>query len=314
MAARVIPFDFGRGFARLQTIRSLFNNAAELAFGILRTSGVTADAQTVTIGTDVIEIDTLATAVTPTLTVADGTATQLTLTAHGITQVEVDALKGAALPIKCETEIIHVIQVVDANTVRTKRGRSGTTAAAHTAAAVTKAACTAGRIALGVLSTSADDFETALEAEINANDRGTDTGIAGLVAAKNLTADYVVVSAKAVGNKLNGRATTETMTNGAWDAATMSGGTAEIRRRVHTISIVPTAAQVTAGRIDIPVDMAVTGVVVGVRTTATGLAVAWNGNALVTPKSGAKPAIISIDNAGATDWSVNETITIIATE
>lgn len=313
--SKTLPLDLGRGLARITKIRELFESAARYAYNYLRLTGVTVDTNTVTIGTDVWEVDTIGTAVTPTLTCTAG-ATTLTLTAHGITQAQCAAKAGVMIKAAAEgantDEILQVVQVLSVDSVRVKRARSGTAASAHAAAVVTKTTVTAGNIALGVLSTSAANFCTAFLAEVNAGDRGTDGGSNLFkVVAFGTTSLFIVAKKKGV----LATVMTETLANGTLDNATAVGGVAEGVQRRLIGARVPTAAEVTAGLMLIPCEFTPASIQVRVVVTGTGiLGVAWNGAALFTAPSGSIPGYVTLDNAGTADWAATDTVHYIISE
>ena len=75
------------------------------------------------------------------------------------------------------------------------------------------------------------------------------------------------------------------------------------------VARVPTAGEVSAGSLDIALTFIPTFAIAQVRTTATGAMVAWDGALTLT--GGASPKV-TLDNSGSTDWSVNETVYVIA--
>lgn len=86
------------------------------------------------------------------------------------------------------------------------------------------------------------------------------------------------------------------------------GGAAPAIRSLYTFAHVPTAGEVTIGSIYLPCDPVPTSVIVQVRSTADGSAVAWDGKITV---DGTNKCIV-LDNSGDVDWSDTDTIHIIA--
>lgn len=279
------------------------------AFGTLRWSGAAVAGETVTIGNDVYRFAVVGTASGKTtangeLNNTDAFVPQVTMAAHGLKS-------GDAIMVG--TEAMQVATVLDVNRFSVIRGISGTTIAAHAdgVAINTEASPGAGSIAVVTSATlTAAVMIPALVADIN-DGRRSSANVAA--EATGTTAIHVYSALRdprngaqtITGGLVNAAAiaTTETMTNGAWDAATLGGG---VNPGVEmTLAIVPTAAEVTAGLIKRTFPFVPTVVLVRVFTTATQAAVAWNGAATVSGNT------LTIDNAGATDWSVNETLHVI---
>ena len=99
-------------------------------------------------------------------------------------------------------------------------------------------------------------------------------------------------------------------------------GPADVRRHVKDtllpelakaigaqVAHVPTAGEVSGGTFDVDLTFDPVSVIVQVRTTATGAPVDWDGNTTLT--TGASPKV-TIDNAGSVDWSVDDTVYIMA--
>ena len=95
-------------------------------------------------------------------------------------------------------------------------------------------------------------------------------------------------------------ATTETMTNAAWGAgATMADGAAPALIRRIVFRRVPSAADVSLGKLMYKVPFTPRSYTVQVLVTATGIAKAWVGGVTFDGTTG----IVTVDNAGATDWA-----------
>ena len=134
--------------------------------------------------------------------------------------------------------------------------------------------------------------------------------VAKLVKAYDIDTDTVAIAlcdkpAKNCGVPIASDATlavSETLTNGAFDAANITGGLDPYIPMV--LKIIPSAAEVTEGKIVrvFPFTPIVDQVLV--RTTATMAELAWDGAATVTGN------LLVLDNAGAVDWSASTTITV----
>lgn len=104
---------------------------------------------------------------------------------------------------------------------------------------------------------------------------------------------------------------TETLagSNNAWAAAAMYGGSVPGPKKRVLLSRVPLATEVTLGNMHFEFDFTPTKVKVDVRVTATpGVAVAWDGGITIT---GGR---VTLDNAGAADWSASHTVWVDASE
>gem|GEM_PF-2465546 len=127
-----------------------------------------------------------------------------------------------------------------------------------------------------------------------------------LVTAVDIGTTEILLVADAVGAITI--ACTETFTGAAsvWAAANMFGGAAAAGISAVAQSRVPVATEVTLGNMHFMFDFTPTFVAVQVRTTATGAVVAWDGALTITGGQ------VSLDNSGAVDWSVAETVSVLA--
>lgn len=149
---------------------------------------------------------------------------------------------------------------------------------------------------------TASDVGTAFAAAVNAS--ATEH-----VAAEKISANEVVVSARATGVKT--LACTETLSgsNNAWAAANMYGGDSGGAKQIFKGSRVPNATEVALGNVHFLLPFVPTVVDVRVYVTATpGVAVAWDGT--FTIDSSKKRA--TVNNGGGTDWTTSHTIEIEA--
>lgn len=159
---------------------------------------------------------------------------------------------------------------------------------------------TAGNIQVDVTGTlTPADATDALIAAINASGKEA-------VRAIDLGAnDILLVSTQAFELEL---ALSETMGGAGNDIdAAMAGGITSTLEKVHCVSVVPSANEIAAGLIIIPLDFIPTGAIVSVVVTATGIPYAWNGGV----KLDLTDNLIKIDNVGATNWAGTETVNVL---
>lgn len=271
--------------------------------GLLRVAVDVVAAQTVVIGPDTYRVAVVNTDSTKDTSGGEFNNTKAEL--HNVTMEAHGRVIGDL--IRVESEIMVVTGVPRANALHLKRGVSGTTIAAHADALdiFVEAAGGGGGIGVGLVTTlTPTAFVAALVPDIN------NRGSAAVVAAAMAAAGPVLVTAAksrggpvAVGSEGVAYATTETLAGAgnAWDAATLGGGSDAFIPAM--ISIVPTAAQVTEGKIYIPTPF-VSPQVVGafVFTTTTRAYVAWAGAVTILGN------VIILDNAGGVDWAATDTI------
>jgi sorbitol-specific phosphotransferase system component IIA len=164
---------------------------------------------------------------------------------------------------------------------------------------------TAGRIAVtGHADDTAANATNALITAINAR---TDLGLTAV----DVSANIILLVYDTVGTNATALAETMAGANNVVSAATLLNGAAEANKRVVAVARVPTANEVTAGAILLPLTFTPTNVLVQVRTTSTGAFVAWDGKWLIT--GGANPYVL-VDNAGSVDWATTSTVHITAFE
>ena len=147
---------------------------------------------------------------------------------------------------------------------------------------------------------TAGEFTTALVAAIN------DPARTENVTAIRVTANVVLVYHDIIGPDATG--TTETLSgvNNVWDAAALHDGALASSLSLAAIARVPNAVEVATDYLLVPLDFVPTAVVIDVRTTATGAKVAWNGGCTILASG------LQIDNLSTVDWSVAETLYILA--
>jgi len=282
-----------------------------LPYGVLRVAANVANGETVTIGSDVFEVDIINTDSSDDTSGGDFNNTTDPL------EVELDAtaysnLSGALSVgdlIRIENEIMKVTNVRSLF-VRFARGRCGTTAATHAdAQSIYTSDSAPSNIPVGLVGTLTPAvFTDALVDEIN-SDAGTEA-----VSAVGFDDNTVLVAGNSPAALAT--ATTETLAGAgnAWDAATFGGGEAPAHKQFTSGSHVPTSGEATAGEILIPLPFNGSYALVQVLTTATNAVVLWNGDAHLVDASGGAPAYLNLNNDGATDWSASTTINYIVFE
>jgi hypothetical protein len=161
-------------------------------------------------------------------------------------------------------------------------------------------AATLGTTTAGVDPT-AGEASDALVAAINAS--GTEAATAF-----DIDDNEVLVLRDVVGVDTEACSETLAGANNSIDAAFRVGGAAA-QISMASFARVPTAQEVATGNMHIGLDFVPSSVIIQVRTTATGALVAWDGAATIT--DGALE-YVTIDNSGAVDWSVAETVYVLA--
>lgn len=285
-----------------QSWRAMNQRSGMPSHQYLRASGNVVGGQTVTIGTQVfrfavVNTDSGQVVAGGKLANTDAEIDYLAFPSHGL-------IAGDLLRV--ENEIMRVLDVRGTGAVRVKRGVSNTTVASHANGTAifreaTPGQAAAGAINVGVVTTLTPTVWTdALIADINggrANYRAFDVD--------NNT--VFIVTAESPGGvpapSADAFATTETMTNAAFDGATAVAGYVDAAH--ITLKIVPTAAEVTAGIIKRAFPFTPVIVTIEVVTTATRARKAWDGAAAVSGN------VITIDNAGATDWAATDEIILV---
>lgn len=107
-------------------------------------------------------------------------------------------------------------------------------------------------------------------------------------------------------------ATTETLatTNNAFSVAAMAGGQASgLPAKFLAVQRVPTAVEDLADVMYFPIDFNPKYAEALVYTTSTGAQVLWDGK-ITLGKTGPK-YFVAVDNSGSVDWSVNETVSLL---
>lgn len=283
------------------------------AVGILRVAASVAEGETVTIGSNVFEVDIVNTDSTVNTSGGDLNNTSdpvsVTWAAHG---------KAAGDLFRVENEILKILRVLSVNEVVAARGRSGTAAATHADGLDIFHSVTppAANIPVGLVATlTPAAFTPALVDEIINAKAGGERATAkastiyGTHTAVSLqTGAEMLLEAVSPGVLATALAETLAGANNLWSAAAMAGGSAAAIKKIGLQERVPTASEVALGFIRFSFDFTPTFVRVSVRTTATGVPVAWVGGWSI---SGGR---VSVDNIGATDWAATDTVTVEAWE
>lgn len=283
------------------------DNQSLLASGLaaqqtLRIAANVASGETVVINGETYRVATAATDSTKTLGSELATTSQvnnpvatIAMTAHG--------LKGGDI-IRIDNEIMLVLNPLNANLIQVLRAACNTTIATHAAAAAifTEASPGGGGFPIGLNATLTPTAATpALVWAINTLGK---SNVAAIQVDVNTVVVHTAVKPGGAPAAYGGAniAVSETLAGAgnAWDAANITGGRKPEVGQL--LSIVPSANEVTAGKIVrvfpfVPVVEECT-----VRVTATAAVKAWDGAVTVSGNS------IVIDNAGATDWAATDTI------
>jgi len=288
------------------------------ASNVLRVAANVVDGETVTIGSDVYEVDIINTdSAVNTANVAgaafDAVANPavLTLGAAPATAISVGDY------VRIENEIMQVLRKNSTTEYIVSRARGGTTIATHAQnldVFVSNAVPTNISVPLVTTLTPAV-FTPALAAVINNALAG---GERSVVRSSTIYGTFVATSLQtgaemlleAITAGVLATATTETLggANNAWSAATVVGGSAAAVKKFGIQARVPTATEVALGVMTFVFDFTPSLVRPFVHTTATGITEAWNGGFTIT---GGR---VRLDNAGATDWAATSTVTVQAFE
>jgi hypothetical protein len=303
MAPRPIDSRLLRGERR--DVVNLLSNVGELAHNTLYVASDVVDNTTVTIGGEVWRIDIISTDTTKDLAANlpnNSNDATLAITAHG---------KVVGDLLRIDNEIMRII-ATNTDNVRVRRGACGTAVASHTAGADILGGNRAkgSAIPLGLTATLTPAvFVPAFAAEVNA---GAGNVTDALVATPLASNAGVLFTAKNPGLLVLACSETLAGANNAWAKANIDGGQAMGSRRMVVGSRVPTAAEVAAGLIVVPVDFDIGTAIVRVRTTATGAYIAWDGGWTILDDLGFQALVIN--NVGATDWAITNTVDFIICE
>ncbi len=291
-------------------------HSGALAFGVLRSTADVVNGDTITIGTNVFEIDVINTDLT------ENTVGALDDGSGGLSEVTMGGVhsRDAGDLFRVENEIMKIVRVLSTTVVVAARGRCGTTAATHVTDSdvYVSDAAPAANTPVGVVATLTPTVWTAaLVQEINNAKAGDErpTAKASTLYGTIIASIYAVdeVHIKALTAAVLALATTETFNQAAndWSAVTMVGGQAVARLQYCVLPArVATANEVTLGEMwfFLPSGFTPRMVLVYVYTTSTKAPVAWIGDKTLAAGS------ILLDNTGGTDFSANETVQVVAFE
>lgn len=290
-----VPGDTVKGRA-IQDLAAAIGGANYVA--ALRLAANVADQETITIGNDAFEVHSVATDTTVNTAsgeLANTTAVvDLTVTAHGLTVGRI---------LRVENEYMQISSVKSVDVVRVTRGYAGSTIASHANGAdIYKGAqaVASGKVALPIAGTLTPTAASAV----------FKTGIEALsthgVSVKVVSVNELLLSYPADAGVALACAETLAGVNNAIDAA-FHGGLPPGSAVSVTVSRVPTAMEVALGNMHFVFPFTVCSVQAAVLTTATGAAVAWDG---AKAMSG---AVVTLDNAGTTDWAATDTVIVTVT-
>jgi len=288
---------------------------------VLRVTGVTADGQTITIGSDIFEIDPITVDstddteggnwnnVTDPLTVTMTSALYPQIGVGGVVPLIVGEL------IYIGTEYLRVTGILS-DDVTFERGAGGSSAATHADAQdiyVSAATPAATNIPVGVQADFAAGTVGPILVATILEDAGT-AGQANAVTAVDVEGDgsVILLIAEAIGAVT--LATTETHGNGAFDDTSMRRGAAAAVRQIYRTALVFDSEEVTANLAYIPLPFTPVAVFVQVVVTATGLQKDWDGDVIITAPAAPVPAYVRINNDAAVDIAATDTVYVLAIE
>lgn len=283
--------------------------SGQYGWGLLRVAANVVDGQTVTIGTDVFEVDIINTDSTDDTAGGDFNNTTDPITIDTTTYTNLATVVLGNL-LRVENEILKVTNV-HFQYLTLARGRCGTTAAAHANGQniYTSNAAPASNIPVGLVTTLTPAvFTDALADEINSGAGASDQS--GSVTATGISDNEVLIVHDTASTDT--LATTETLagTNNVWTQGTTTvAGRAASDAYMHVCAYVPTSADVTLDYFYVPLAFTPTFYFASVRVTATGAAKAWDG---YTTYEAGPPKRLKISNEGSTDWSANDTVFVVA--
>lgn len=282
-------------------IAALAHDPGRRAIDVLRLANNVASTETITIGSDVYEIN-----IVNTDTTEDTADDELNNTTNPVNVTIAEHGLVAGDLIRVENEIMKVLGVVSEDVVAVRRGHSGTTNAAHADGEnIYKAGtpATGSRKEVGLVTTLTPTAAgAAIAAVINSD--GTEA-----VTATVIGNNEVLIAADDVGAVV--LACTETLggANNAWSAAAMYGGRAAGQRNLSIQKRVPTATEVALETMHFMFSFTPTLVIPLVRVTATpGLLKAFDGAVTI---SGGR---VTIAADGATDYAETDDVIVIATD
>ena len=291
-------------FADPRAARDLGSAAANT----LRIASDVVSAETVIIGADTYEIEIVNTDSLDNTAGGDFNNTTDPLTVIGAVTTYTNVTFTVGALIRIESEIMEVTAVVS-NDVTFKRGVSGTTTATHADALdIFVGDGIVSGIALGLVTTlTPTAFTPALVADING--RGSESILATQISVNEINVATADVPGGTPVQSTLVTATTETLggANNAWDGTTLGDGEAPGNISTAVANRVPTTQEVALGNMHFVLPFTPKGAFVAVFTTSTGIQIAWDGLITITGN------VITINNGGAVDWSVSETVSVLVT-
>ena len=282
-------------------------NAGAYDFCELALTGVVVDTETFTLGGDVYEIN----AITTDSTQDTGTGGEWNNTSEVINVPYTGAAKGDIILV--ESEFMLVLDA-SATSAFVRRGFAGSTIAAHgNSLTIFKAAqqVTAPNLPVPVSATAAATADDQIVAAVNYLSTGYASGLGGgngVVVQNGLKVDAFLsdgTTTVAFAYPADGgvATTAETFTNGTITA--FGGGVEPASQQYAKVLHKITAGDVTAGSIDFVAPFTVNEAFAAVYLTTGLIDEAWDGAVVVT--SG---RLVTVNNAGASDWAAGETLVV----
>lgn len=318
-------------------------NKGTKAVGVLRVASAVKDAQTVTIGRDVYEVDTRDASHVTSGNIRLDLSAGSTVKMQATLTVDTQPIAGDTMTIG--TKVYTFVPTGQAN-VDGQIALGGNVAAtqpkivaaingsdsintAHplvTAGAFAVNASVVTSISGGIATIACTETFTAGTNIFDATTLGTTTAGVDPTAAEFTTAltaainasgveavtavrvsnNEVLVHSDAVGVVILALSETLAGTNNAWDTSAMRVGLAEDVSNVALISRVPNAQEVAIGNLHVPLSFTPSVVIIQVRVTSGGSVKAWNGAYTIGTN------LLTLDNSSSTDWATTDTISILA--
>ena len=257
-------------------------------------------ADTITIDGQVFEILDLLTDTT-----VDTADDEFANTTNPLTGIAIAGLSGAVGDyLLVESEYFRITAVTDTDVYNLSRGHLGSTIASHadgedilTGNQLTAATNFAiGRAAVGSATVLVDDVV-----------RSYNAANPGPVSATAVRGSATLVSFLWEQDRSGRAVSSDTAGFVFANGAAATTGVELGEAKIAPYSRVPVAAEVTAGNMFFAFPFPVKSATVQVRVTATGAIKVWDG------ASTALGQVVTITNAGSTDWATTDTVTVIAT-
>jgi hypothetical protein len=287
-------------------------SAGALNHAILTLTGVVVDTETFTLGSDVYEINVIATD----NTLDTGTGGEYNNTSPGPIQVPLTSAQVSAGDVILIGSEFMKVTAVGASSSTVVRGYAGSTIAAHgnsvTILEAVQQIAAGSDFAVPVSATAAATADGQIVAAVNYFAAGANEQLGGGTA-KVDQAGLTVSAAQGVGTSVvfgydaNGSspaASTETFTNGAFGGAVFVAGVEAASQQYSKIIHKVTAGDVSAGSVDFLAPFTVNEAFATVYLTTGLVDEAWDGAVVVTGN------LVQVNNAGASDWAAGETIVV----